>query len=130
MAVCAHSLKSHLAGYRYDLTSEATIQAGLASVLSVDGFVFEREAQLSATDRPDFLVLGQGVVAGAVFSGVAIEVKRAGSRSDLLRQLSRYAQHETVRELLVVTARSQLSDLPSELHRKPLECLVLLGSVF
>jgi hypothetical protein len=115
----ASSLKSYLGGFRYDLTSEQTIQDGIAVALSRSGYEYEREARASAKDRFDFLV-----------QGVAIEVKRHGAVNDLLRQLSRYAEHDEVRELLVVTARLQSTDLPSELHGKPLECLALLGSVF
>lgn len=118
-ALTADRLKEYLAGFRYDLTSEDSIQRGIERVLEVFGLSFEREFRLSGADRLDFLV-----------DGIAIEVKRQGSRQDLLRQLSRYAQHEAVRELLVVTARLQLSDLPSELHGKPLDCLSLLGSIF
>jgi hypothetical protein len=110
----------YLGDFRYNLTSEETIQVGIAEALRKGGYEFEREARLSPTERLDFLVAG----------GVAIEVKRHGSRTELLRQLSRYTEFEAVRELLVVTARSQLSDLPLELHDKPLECLVLLGSIF
>lgn len=116
----AAALMWHLGEFRYDLTSEETIQVGIAEALRQGGYQFQREARLSPTERLDFLVEG----------GVAIEVKRHGSRHDLLRQLSRYTEFEAVRELLVVAARSQLSDLPLELHDKPLECLVLLGSIF
>ena len=53
-----------------------------------------------------------------------------GTLQALLLQLSRYAELDGVRELLVVTARLQSTDVPGELHGKPLECLVLLGSIF
>lgn len=116
----AAGLMWQLGDYRYDLTSEETIQIGLAEALRRSGYEFVREARLSPTDRVDFLVEG----------GVAIEVKRQGSVGDLLRQLSRYASHDAVQEMLVVTARPQATDLPLELGGKPLECLVLLGSLF
>ena len=116
----AASLASYLGLWRYNVTTEDSIQVGIAEALRREGFVFEREYRLSAHDRLDFFVGGR----------VAIEVKRHGSVNELLRQLSRYAEHDTVHELLVVTARSQLSSLPRELHGKPLECLTLLRSFF
>lgn len=116
----AFALKWHLGHYRYNVTDEGSMQRGITEALHMGGFAFEREAILSPTDRVDFLVDG----------GVAIEVKRHGAVGDLLRQLARYARHETVRELLVVTARLQGSGLPSVLHGKPLECLVLVRSIF
>jgi len=115
----ARELELYLGGFRYNLTNEESIQLGIAEALRAGHIAFERETRLSARDRLDFLV-----------GDVAIEVKLKGTANDLLRQLSRYTEHESVRELLVVTARSQLSDLPDELHGKPLECLVLLGSIF
>lgn len=118
--VTAASLMWYLNNFRYNLTTEESIQTGIADALRAGDLAFEPEKRLSATERLDFLVA----------DSVAIEVKRHGARGDLLRQLSRYAQHDNVRELLVVTARAQLSDLPSELHGKPVECLVLLGSLF
>jgi hypothetical protein len=117
--ISAGYLKLYLGDFRYNLTDEYTIQAGIERVLRDAELDFEREKHLAIRDRLDFFV-----------GGVAIEVKRQGSVGDLLRQLSRYAEYGVVRELLVVTARAQLSDLPSELGGKPLECLVLLRSIF
>lgn len=119
-ALTAESLSEYLSGYRYDLTNEDSIQNGIERVMLSEGLVFVREARLSATERLDFLV----------DAGIAIEVKRHGALNDLLRQLSRYAEHGAVRELLVVTARLQSTDIPREICGKPLECLVLLGSIF
>jgi hypothetical protein len=119
-ALTAYRLKEALSGYRYDLSNEDSIQSGLERAMLMEGLVFVREAQLSNEDRLDFLV----------DACVAIEVKRQGSLQELLRQLSRYAQHVVVRELLVVTSRLQSTNLPTEIGGKPLECLVLLGSIF
>lgn len=117
--VTATALLWHLRRFRYNLADEDSIQIGVDEALRLGDYEFEREARLSPTERVDFLV-----------GGVAIEVKRRGTSQDLLRQLSRYAQHDRVRELLVVTARAQASDLPDTIGGKPIQCLVLLGSVF
>ncbi len=115
----AADLRDLLGVWVYDLTSEESIQRGIAQVLERQGVDFEREVHLSAGDRPDFMV-----------GSVAVEVKRHGSLGPVLRQLSRYSRHERVRELLLVTSRLQSTDVPDELGGKPLEQLVLLGSVF
>lgn len=115
----AATIKEYLGKFKYDLEDEDSIQRGIARALELGNYLFEREARLSSKDRPDFLV-----------GNVAIEVKRHGALTPLLRQLSRYAQHDRVRELLVVTARVVATDVPDTLNGKPVECLVLLGSIF
>lgn len=117
--ITAANLKWYLGQFRYNVQDEESIQVGIGEALRMGNFEFEREPSLSPGDRLDFLV-----------GGVAIEVKRNGALGPLLRQLSRYAEHEKVRELLVVTARVQATNLPASINGKPLECLVLLGSVF
>lgn len=115
----AARLATYLGGFKYDIVDEDTMQLGIGEALRQGGIAFEREHRLSRRDRPDFFV-----------DGVAIEVKRKGTLNELLRQLSRYAEHDQVRELLVVTARVQSTSLPTQLHGKPLCCCVLIGSFF
>jgi hypothetical protein len=56
-------------------------------------------------------------------SGVVIEVKTDGSRSELLRQLERYSGFPQVEALLVVTPRARLLDLPETLGGKELRAV-------
>lgn len=85
------------------------MQDDVDQVLSAAGVTFTREARLDARDRPDFLTT----------SGLAIELKVAGGRSAVVRQLLRYAEHEEVTGILLVTSRSRHLGLPDLLGGKP-----------
>ncbi|MFA6244777.1 MAG: hypothetical protein WC655_27785 [Candidatus Hydrogenedentales bacterium] len=98
-------------------TSELELQDGIAQVLQQAGVEFIREARLSDSDRPDFMV-----------GRVAIEVKTGGSKSALCRQLMRYAAHQDVDEILVITSRFALADLPQVLNCRPVAVLVISGA--
>lgn len=110
-------LALQLEGFRYDLSSEDSVQRGLAVALMDIGVRAEREVQVEC-GRLDFLSE----------DGVAIEVKLHGSTNDLLRQLARYAQLDEVKSLLVVTTRHRLAQLPTELGGKPVNVALLVGS--
>lgn len=72
-----------------------------------------REVQLSPSDRVDFMV-----------DGVAIELKVKCSTNEILRQLARYAQHDSVREILLLSVtRAPLLKLPPTLNGKPVRGL-------
>lgn len=77
---------------RLPLNREKATQAALAEALTGAGIQFEREARLSDEDIPDFMV-----------GGLAIELKIKGGKMDIYRQLKRYAQHERVTAVLLVT---------------------------
>lgn len=111
----ATEIKNLLDGYRFRASAEAYLQCAISGVLEDAGIEFQREASLSPADRPDFMV-----------GGVAIEVKVNGSTNALIRQLHRYAQHERVESILVVTNRARLTQLPTELGGKPLVVAALL----
>ena len=98
-------------------SDEVALQDLIESVIDATGVPYEREVRLSAADRIDFLVA----------PGVGMEVKVAGSLPALLRQLQRYAQHDRVGGLLVVTNRSRLLDLPATLSGKPVAVASLLA---
>lgn len=105
-----------LEGYRLDASSESVLQDGIAAALTDAGVVFEREARLDALSRPDFMV-----------GGLAIEVKVGGSWAALVRQLHRYAGHERVKGLLVVSSRMRLMRVPRELAGKPVAVAAVMG---
>lgn len=80
---------------------------------------FMREMKLSETDRVDFFGLG-----------IAVELKLKCSTNEIVRQLSRYAQHESVREILLLSATwAPLQKVPSTLNGKPVRGLHI-GSSF
>lgn len=95
---------------RFDLSSEKSLQEGIASVLSVAGVPFEREHRLAPGDIPDFFVEG----------GIVIECKMHGKsrKMEVFRQLSRYAAHADV--TAIVLASNMSIGLPPDIAGKPL----------
>lgn len=87
-----------LGAYRFNFVGERQLQDGIEAVLQQESIAARREVRLSGRDRIDFLT-----------GGVGIEVKTAGSSANLLRQLARYAEHDEIRSLIVVTNRSHLA---------------------
>jgi hypothetical protein len=100
---------------RVRFTTEAELQDGLAQVLTLERIGFDRELVLGPKDRVDFLVGGT----------IALEVKIGGGLAAVTRQLHRYAQHDRVQELLLVSSRLSLANLPPTLNGKPLRVLAL-----
>lgn len=98
-----------LTTFRWRGHNEQSLQDALAAVLP-----HLREYALSPEDRVDFFLDGE-----------ALEVKVSGSVSQVLRQLHRYAQHEAVTSLILVTTRMVHRNLPSIIHGKPLTIIYL-----
>lgn len=114
----AADVRSALA--RYELAGsgdEAALQDAIAVILTAAGIAHEREVQLGAEGRVDFLTA----------AGVAIELKVQGSASTVLRQLDRYAHAEGVAELVLVTTRAQHLSLRGASLRVPLHVHHLSG---
>jgi hypothetical protein len=105
------SIVSVLAGYRYSFQDETELQNGVAAALATYPTLnFQREYRLSALSRPDFFSLTLGL---------AIEVKIKFRRTEVLRQLHRYAEYDVVRAILLVTTRS-CHMIPEHLNSKPI----------
>jgi hypothetical protein len=105
-----------LEGVRFRFSTEEELQLGVAAALAE--YIPEREVILGPKDRVDFLLWGVG-----------IEIKIKGGISALTRQLMRYAQHERVRSLVVVTSREQYRlQLPATMNGKPLRVVSLRGA--
>lgn len=116
-AAAVHAL---LTGYRFSSTTEVELQRGIETVLRGAGYVFEREKHLSRKDRPDFLLE----------DGVAVEVKTDGSLTDVMRQLSRYAERDAVTAIVFVTTRAtQAVRIPHEFCGKPVRVVLLAGAL-
>ncbi len=109
---------SILRGCRIKQNTERALQDGLKTVLEGAGIPHRREVRLSPEDRPDFMVE----------PGVCVEVKIGGASADVHRQLVRYAEHDEVEVLLLVTTRRQ-HVMPSEVGGKRLVTLCV-GSAF
>src|ERR1035441_10388199 len=99
----AHLISRH----KYVFDNEDELQLGIAAVLERAGVEAEREVKINATDRLDFLA-----------GSIAIEIKIAGSRPQILTQLHRYAQSERVSEIVLVSLKARHHGLPFELNGK------------
>lgn len=103
-------------GLRY--ATERDLQQGLARLFETAGFAADREVALGPAERPDFMI-----------DGIAIEVKVKGTRDQLERQITRYAGHDHVAGVLVVTNRVRHRDLPPLINGKPVH-VVCLATAF
>lgn len=106
-------IRAAVRGARLMFGTEAELQEGLARVLAAAGVDHRREVPLSKRDRIDFLLP----------EGIGIEVKIEGALSALTRQLWRYAEHEEVVALVLVTSQLRLTALPKVLNGKAIICL-------
>lgn len=94
--------------YTYNFADERTLQDGLEQVISAH-WEYRREYELSTTDRPDFWLPE---------FGIAVEVKIGGPTSSVLRQLYRYAGHEQVQGILLVSSCMR-HQVPDSMNAKP-----------
>lgn len=106
LATLLHRLRS----LRLPFTSEQVLQDAVWNELQTLGVDCQREHRFNATDRVDFFTA----------EGLAIELKIDGTRNTVLRQLIRYAEHDSVKALLLLTTCSRHLGMPSTLQGKPL----------
>ena len=99
-------IKDLIERHRVPLTDEKVTQAAIANALELAGVAFEREVRLSEADIVDFMI-----------GSIAVEVKIKGAKAAIYRQLERYAEHERVTSILLVSSRSM--HLPSLINGKP-----------
>ncbi len=88
---------------RFRFTEEAELQEGIHLALTEMGLSFTREVSLTPRDRIDLLEDGKHLVGGAI----GIEVKIAGTLGALSRQVERYAEHDRVGAVILVTSKMQ-----------------------
>jgi len=114
MDVITHII-AKLQSARVDLSNEKAAQQEIEQLFAGETFTMLREPRLNAQDVPDFFVPE---------IGLAIEVKlRTTSKINCWRQLTRYAKHEKVKQLLLVTNLSM--GLPQGIDGKPIFYLSL-----
>lgn len=89
------------------VATEAALQASIGEALDNAGFAFEAEVRLSTTDRIDFLA-----------GSVGIEAKARYDKRAIYRQLERYAAHDRISALVLVTGTAM--GLPPTIGGKPL----------
>src|SRR5215213_4342564 len=109
VAVSAETIVKLLHSHRIDLSSEKRAQDDIETILTQQGIPHVREYRLSGRDIVDFFLAK---------TGLGIEVKLKGAaKMAVFRQLKRYAAHDAVRSLLLVTNLSM--GLPPEIGGKP-----------
>ena len=91
---------------RLPLSDEIRLHQHMADAFDSAGIGYQREVRLSPRDRVDFLV-----------GTVGIEVKIKGGKRDIFRQLERYAEHDGVGALLLVS--NVPMGLPPTINGKP-----------
>ncbi|MGG0939228.1 hypothetical protein ABHN11_24755 [Brevibacillus centrosporus] len=104
------SLVEKLQLQRFSTEQEKLTQMDVECFLASIGICFEREKHLSDRDIPDFLI---HTPAGSV----VLEVKTRCARKAIYRQLERYAQHQVVAGIILLTGTSM--GLPPEIKGKP-----------
>lgn len=109
-------LLAFLAYQRIDAVVEKRAQADLESALADGGWQFSREHRLSDQDVPDFLVTVEGV-------SVVVELKIRAQRKRIFRQLERYALHDSVDTVVLLTGTAM--QLPPEIRGKPARVISL-----
>jgi hypothetical protein len=90
--------------------TELEMQDELEKALIDLGIEYEREASLDARDRVDFMI-----------GPVAVELKIKGALMDIYRQIERYAAHDRVKAVVLITPKNM--DLPEAICGKPAFCL-------
>lgn len=112
------ALSRLIKSYRYRHSNERDLQDGLVQVFEHGQLNYARECNLGEGDVIDFLIEG----------GIGVEVKVGGGLSEVTRQLHRYAGHDLVKSLILVTSRGRLDNLPGTLRGKPLTVVVITGA--
>ncbi|QZN86906.1 hypothetical protein [Cellulomonas sp. C5510] len=113
----ANDVVAALAAATLTYTDEVSLHEDMSRVLAAAGIEHEREVRLTPHDRIDFLTAG----------GVGIEVKVAGSLVAVTRQMQRYAHHDDVHSLVLVTTRAVHHGIPTSLGGVPVELYSLIG---
>lgn len=99
-----------LSNQRLDATVEKKAQGQLETALTESGYSFVREKRLSDSDIVDFYLTIDGCK-------VALELKAKAQRMRIYRQLERYAKHEAVDAVVLLTATAM--QLPALIEGKP-----------
>lgn len=101
---------------RLTYANEDDLQAGILSLLALNGIDATREVRLS--DRLSRIDLMSGAV--------GIEVKIKGSAASVTRQLQRYARCPEIDALILVTTKASHHQTPGLMNGKPVFLVSLI----
>lgn len=110
-----------IAGCRFHWSTEADLQAGIHAALVAAGLDAVREVRLSSRDRID-------VLCGTV--GIEVKVSHAGRRESaerITRQLTRYAEHDQITELVLVSSSPRHRRVPDAVAGVPVRVVIVGG---
>jgi hypothetical protein len=102
---------------RLNFRSEAEMQQAVADLLAEERLGAVSQPRLGPLDRPDFMI-----------GTLLVELKRDGSAAALERQLRRYAVHDEVGGIVVVTNRARHRVIPREISGKPVRVAWISGA--
>lgn len=121
-----HPLATHLSQYTFNFRDELDLHSLLEQAMTDGVWHVEREVKLGEKDRIDFVVERVG---GGRRSGVevGVEVKVKASVTQVERQLRKYAVHERLAGIVVVSCSVQLHRLPKLINNKPIH-VALVGT--
>ncbi|MEG1347345.1 MAG: hypothetical protein RSD49_04770 [Hafnia sp.] len=92
---------------KVSLTDEKMTQVQIAEIFRENEIPYVRELRLSGDDIVDFLV----------DDNLVVEIKLKGQKRAIYRQLKRYATHDQVHGIILLTGISM--GLPEEIEGKP-----------
>lgn len=104
----AKQLATFLRAARYRIGTEALLHDDVELHLKAGCIAYDREHRLGPGERLDFLVAGS----------IALELKIRAQRKSIYRQLERYARHDAVKGLVLVTASAL--GMPKAIEGKPI----------
>lgn len=98
---------------------ESDLQRDVAEYLGAARVGYTREVSLDRYSRIDFWIpTGERV-------GIGLELKVGGTAKELLRQLLRYARHDSISELIIASTNHSALKLPAEVNGKRLHAVHL-----
>lgn len=92
---------------KVSLTDEKMTQVQIATILTENNIPYIREYRLSGEDIVDFMVDDH----------LAVEIKIKGQKRAIYRQLQRYAAHDKIKGIVLLTGVSM--GLPEQIDGKP-----------
>lgn len=112
------TLRQMMRQYQFVFDDELTLQNQIAEMLVTEKVRFLREASLSRQDRPDFLLTED--------QSIVLEVKVQGTAYSILAQLRRYAEHKSVKTIILVCTRCPKPS-PPVIFGKPVHYILVRG---
>lgn len=120
----ARQLRDWILTRPISFTTETDLQDGLAArFLAATPYpitAYGREVRLDPSNRIDFLVELDS-------TNIGVEVKIAGSLTEVTRQLTRYTALAAVDQLILVTTKASHHHVPREINGKPVILCSLIG---